>query len=113
MHGSNVGLVQVWNGSVAVFPFHVRIECDQVGLCSGDPVAVLIAVVGVPVEGKVHVRVFSYVREVYVCGFLHALCFILPPYLFCSYSVSVCTCTHCVACTCVYMVMDAYSVMYI
>ena len=54
MYGSNVGLVQGWNEDVSVFSFHVKVECVT-GQCPGgasSPVAVLLAVVGVPIDGN-------------------------------------------------------------
>ena len=50
--GSNVGLVQVWNQTVTVFPFRVMVECSPTEECSSNSsVGLLIAVTGIATEG--------------------------------------------------------------
>ena len=48
-YGSNVGLVQVWNGDMTVFPFRVAVTCEDGKRCP-ENVTVLIATVGIPTK---------------------------------------------------------------
>ena len=89
--GSNVGLVQIWNEDTEKFPFRVRVECGQRTCSENSTVEVLLAVIGIPIEGCYNFVVKNFVfclKYTFFCFKISKFTFFLKLTFFCFISDS-------------------------